>query len=162
MNTRLVSLFFSLLLLVACADLPKFDTREVDKSLLPTQVAADIKNFKGKAVMWGGTILSGTNFKDRSRLEVLAYPVDKDGWPERDQKPLGRFILSQKGYLETADYATGRLITVVGTVSGVEQGKIGETAYTYPVVQSRQLHLWSRMDRKSDTGFHFGIGVMFH
>lgn len=146
---------------MACAQLPKFDRSGVDKSLIPTHVASDIKNLKGKAVMWGGTILSGNNLKDATRLEILAYPLDEDGWPERNQKPLGRFFLTQKGYLETADYANGRVITVVGTVSGIKQGKVGESPYTYPIIQSRQLHRWDNIDRKSSTGFHFGVGVMF-
>lgn len=161
LNSHLAFLF-SVLFLTACAQLPKFDTSQVDKSLLPTHVASDIKNTRGKTVMWGGTILSGKNLKTSTRLEVLAYPLDKDGWPERDQKPLGRFILSEKGYLETADYAKGRTITVVGTVSGIESGKVDESPYTYPIIQSRQLHLWSKGDQKSRTGFHFGVGVIFH
>ena len=159
---RLFTPLFSVLLLSACAELPKFDSADVDKSLLPTQVSGDINQFKGKAVLWGGSILSGKNLKDSTRLEVLAYPLDSDGWPERDQKPIGRFILSQKGYLETADYAKGRVITVVGTVSGTELGKVGDSPYTFPVIQVRQLHLWAQSDRKSGTRFHFGVGVMFH
>lgn len=161
MNSRLISLLYLLLLIPACAQLPKFDTSQVDKSLMPTHVASDIKNLKGKTVMWGGTILSGKNLKNSTRLEVLAYPVDEDGWPERDQKPLGRFILSQKGYLETADYAKGRVITVVGTVTGIEKGKVGDSPYNYPVIQVRQLHLWDKSDQKTGTRFHFGVGVMF-
>lgn len=161
MNIRLATLL-GVLFLAACAQLPKFDITGVDKSLLPTHVASDIGNLKGKAVMWGGTILSGKNLKDSTRLEILAYPLDNDGWPERDQKPLGRFILSQKGYLETADYGKGRVVTVVGTITGTERGKVGETPYTYPVIEVRQLHLWNQVDQKGDTRFHFGVGVMFH
>ena len=161
MNIRL-TLLLTGLLLAACSQLPKFDTTGVNKSLLPTQVASDFNSYKGKAVMWGGAVLSGKNLKDSTRLEVLAYPLDNDGWPQRDQKPLGRFILSQKGYLETADYTKGRVITVVGTVSGIEKGKVGDTPYTFPVIQVRQLHLWQQTDSKDDTRFHFGVGVMFH
>jgi len=162
MNTRLVLTACILLLLSACAQLPKFDTRQVDKSLLPTQVASDIKGTRGKIAMWGGTILSGKNLRASSHLEILAYPLDSDGWPKQDQKPLGRFFLVAPGYLETADYAKGRVVTVIGTISGVEQAKVGESPYTYPVIHSRQLHLWEKSDRKSGTGFHFGVGVIFH
>ncbi len=111
--------------------------------------------------MWGGTIISGKNLKDSTRLEVLAYPLDGDGWPGQDQKPLGRFFLSEQGYLETADYSKGRIITVVGTVQDIEQGKVGESPYIYPVLQSQQLHLWDKIDQKSNTGVQFGIGIMF-
>ena len=153
---------FIALLLAGCAQLPTFDTRDVDRSLLPTQVSASIKTHRGQLVMWGGSILSGKNLQNTTRLEVLAYPLDSDGWPERDQKPLGRFILEQQGYLETADYAKGRVITVVGRVIGLEHGKVDESAYDFPLIQVRQLHLWQQSDRKSGTRFHFGIGVMIH
>ncbi|MDH5444906.1 MAG: Slp family lipoprotein [Gammaproteobacteria bacterium] len=159
---KTLSLLLLVLTITGCAQYPKFDTRHVDKSLLPTQVASDLKAHKGKNILWGGTILSGKNLKKSTRLEVLAYPLDGDGWPERDQKPLGRFILSQAGYLETADYAKGRVITVLGSITGIEKGKVGDSAYTYPLVQVQQLHLWEKIDRKSGTGFHFGVGVMFH
>lgn len=161
MTIRFTTLLIGLLL-AACAQLPKFDTTGVDKSLMPTHVSSDIKNTKGRTVIWGGTILSGKNLKDTTRLEVLAYPLDSDNWPERDQKPLGRFILSQKGYLETADYANGRVITLIGTVSAVEDGKVGKSPYTYPVIEARQLHLWHKSNQKSGTRFHFGVGVVVH
>jgi len=161
-NKSLIAAALALLILTGCSNLPKFDTRQVDRSLIPSHVVSDIKTLKGKTIMWGGTILSGKNFKDSSRLEVLAYPLDSDGWPERDQKPLGRFYVTEKGYLETADYAQGRLITVIGTVTGVIKATVGESPYTYPNIQSQQLHLWDKFDRKSNTGVHFGIGVMFH
>lgn len=151
-----------ILILTACASLPTFNIAGVDKTLLPSQVADNVKNFKGKKVIWGGAILSGKNLKTTTRLEILAYPLDSDGWPERDQKPLGRFILSHKGYLETADYSKGRVITVVGSVTDTEQAKVGQSPYTYPVITSQQLHLWANSRQKSGARVHFGIGVIFN
>ena len=159
---RFYPVLFVLFLLSACADLPKFDTSKVDRTILPTQVIASPSAHTGKQIIWGGVILSGKNLKESTQLEVLAYPLDDDGWPLRDKKPLGRFIVSQQGYLETADYAKNRVLTVVGTIMGTEKGKVGEASYRFPVILAQQIHLWEQFEQKTSTGFHFGIGVMYH
>ena len=153
---------FMLLLLTACANLPEFDTSKVNQQLTPETAKKTPATAKGQTVLWGGTILSSKNLKTSTRLELLAYPVDSDGWPNRNAKPIGRFLLDHTGYLETADYAEGRLLTVVGPIAGVEKGKLGETEYIYPVVQAQQKHLWPKSGQKSGTRVHFGIGVIFH
>jgi len=157
-----ISLSILFMFLFACAQMPKFDRTGIEKVLMPSQVRAELASHQGKIVLWGGTILDGKNLKDQTRLEILAYPLDEDGWPDRDQKPLGRFLAIHQGYLETADYGPGRLVSVVGTISGVEKGKVGETRYTYPIIQVKQQHLWPKSGRKSDTRVHFGVGVVFH
>jgi outer membrane lipoprotein len=159
---RLVLLFAALLLgLVACASGPKFDTSAVDKSLVPTAVAADIDAARGRTAMWGGAIINSRNYEDTSQLEVLAYPLTDVGRPQLDQPPLGRFLVQRSGYLETVDYAPGRLITAIGPVAGVRSGTVGEARYNYPVIEARQLHLWPRSDvaPRSTPQFHFGIGI---
>ena len=155
-------LFIMLLLLQACANLPEFDTSKVNRQLTPETVSRSPTGAKGQTVFWSGLILSSKNLKTSTRLEVLAYPVDKDGWPNLDAKPIGRFLADYAGYLETADYAKGRLLTVVGPISGIEKGKLDETEYTYPVVQAEQKYLWPKSNRKRGTSVHFGIGVIFH
>lgn len=148
--------------LAACATGPDFDTSAVDKSLLPTAAAANIDTARGRTAMWGGPIINSGNYEDTSQLEVLAYPLDDDGRPRLDQPPLGRFLAQRAGYLETVDYAPGRLITAIGQVAGVRSGTVGEARYTYPVIEARQLHLWPRSEavpRSTNPQFHFGIGI---
>ncbi|MDH3343105.1 MAG: Slp family lipoprotein, partial [Gammaproteobacteria bacterium] len=69
------------------------------------------------------------------------------------------FIIKQEGYLEPSNYAQGRLITVIGSIGKNQSGKVGESSYTYPVINAQQLHLWSLYDDQSNTSFHFGIGI---
>ena len=90
---------------------------------------------------------------------ALAYPLDGDNRPRRDGDALGRFVLEQAGYLEPASYAQGRLVTVLGTVSRAETGRIGAADYAYPVIKPQQLYLWPRDSAGDGTSVHFGIGV---
>ena len=159
MLQRFNLLFIPFLLLSACASSPTIDSSGVDRSLTPRSVAGAPQPASGKEVLWGGVIIQTTNMKDRTQLEVLAYPLDTNERPQRDDDPLGRFILDKAGYLEAASYAEGRLLTVIGTVTGTQAGRVGESDYDYPVISVRQLHLWP-IDQGSDgTGVHFGIGA---
>lgn len=156
-------LFTALLLTIflgACATGAQLNTDNVDPSLTPQQAVSEADMQRDKRVLWGGMIINSTNLKGETRIEVLAYPLDSDHYPQTDQSPYGRFLLFKEGYLETVDYAAGRLITVVGRYTGTRQGKVDESEYTYPVIRAEQLHLWSK-GQKRDTRFHFGIGVMF-
>ena len=121
------------LLLGACASSPSFDSSGVDRTLTPQGVIAGPQMAEGKQVLWGGTIIRTTNLKDSTQMEVLAYPLDKNERPLKESDPLGRFIFERAGYLEPKTYAEGRLITVVGTVSGTRTGQVGESTHDYPV-----------------------------
>lgn len=153
------SLSLSCLLLVsACATKP-FDASAVSTSVTPQQVINQPQQNSGKTVLWGGTILDTRNLTEYTQLEILAYPLDSHQRPVKDREPLGRFYIRHKGYLEPQTYTQGREVSVLGIISKLEQGKIGESSYSYPVIQSRQLHLWEKDDGKSRSSFHFGIGI---
>jgi outer membrane lipoprotein len=145
-------------LLLGCAGMPEFDTSGVDRSLTPQSVNAEPELSRGKVALWGGTILETRNLKDATQIEMLAYPLDASYRPMLDSKPLGRFIVRHAGYLEPTTYAQGRYMTVMGTVSGSQNGQVGETTYTYPVVSDTHLHLWSQSD-SGRTSVHFGFGL---
>jgi len=151
--------FLVLSLLASCASTPDFDTTQVDKSLTPQSVIAEPEISRGKTALWGGAILDTRNLEDSTHIEVLAYPLNTYQRPLLDKKPLGRFIIQHKGYLEPSTYAQGRVISVLGKVSGSKSGKVGESTYTYAVINSEQLHLWSPDKDRTRTSFHFGVGV---
>ena len=150
----------SALLLGACASGPRYPTEGVELSLTPQQAIAEADAARGKTILWGGMIINSSNLESRTRIEILAYPLDSNQYPQTDSSPLGRFLLFKDGYLETVDYAPGRLITVRGPLTGTQSGQVGETAYTYPLVSARDLYLWPRAGR-SDPRVHFGVGVVF-
>lgn len=156
---RLFTALLLLSILQGCSTAPEFKTTEVDKTLTPQSVISEPNSSQGKIALWGGTILDIRNLKNNTRIEVLAYPLDSSYRPLIDNKPLGRFIILHAGYLEPTTYAQGELLSVMGNISESQKGKIGETLYTYPVIKAQQLHLWSASDMRSNTRFHFGIGI---
>lgn len=150
----------AVLLLSGCATNPFADQLppDLDRSITPGQVISDPQALRSKWVLWGGTIVTVHNLKDRTEIAVLAYPLEDSGYPKTSQKASGRFIIRYGGFLDPVDYAPGRAVSVLGHVDGVQDGKIGEAPYTFPVVQAQALHLWRPGDSPSSHVL-FGIGV---
>ncbi len=162
MNHRFSSILLLLTasawLLSSCAT--PYDIGQADPRVTPQEAAKDVKGMLNHTVAWGGAIAAAKNLKDKTELEVVAYPLDSTHRPNPEAQPTGRFIVIQGGYLETADYAPGRLITVVGTVSETRQGTVGEAAYVYPIVAADKLQLWPKPTSEArEPRFHFGVGV---
>lgn len=162
MNRRIalaVSLLIGSMLLVSGCVTP-YDIGNADPRVTPTEAAKDVPGMLNHTVAWGGLIATAKNLKDKTELEVVGYPLDSENRPDRDAKPTGRFLAIQSGYLETADYAPGRLITVVGTATETRTGTVGQAKYVYPVVVATKLRLWPKPSgERREPGFHFGIGV---
>src|SRR5262245_51778331 len=94
--------------------------------------------------MVGGDILATRPMPGATEVELLAKPLDGDGRPRHGDDSEGRVIVRASQFLDPAVYAEGRRLTVIGTVSGQEERKIGELPYRYPVVTAADLHLWPR------------------
>lgn len=147
------------LLLASCATTANFDTSQVDRKITPASAIEKPQLSTGKKVIWGGTILDTQNLKNKTQIEVLAYPLNASHRPLQENKPLGRFIIHQTGYLEANNYAPGRQLSVLGNIIHFQKGKVGESSYSYPLIQAEQLYLWPPLSKKSKTSFHFGIGI---
>lgn len=154
-----VPLLLAGLLLTACATGPRFNLSGVDDTLTPADAVQVMAKARDRVVHWGGSIIATTNLKDSTRVEVLAYPLDRNSLPDLSAKAQGRFILLQSGYLEAADYAPGRLVSVVGKLTETLSTRIGEATAVFPVVQAEQIYLWPPDAQRSRTQFHFGLGV---
>lgn len=162
-NKRLLYIqFLYILLMTACGTSPEFDTSGIDLDITPQHAADNTEILEGSQILWGGIIISSTNLKDETQIEVLAYPLASRYRPDIDLEPLGRFLAIQPGYLETRNFAQGRLITVSGVLQKNRIGRIGESEYTYPVINISQLQLWKTQRQSSEPSVHIGVGVMFH
>lgn len=145
----------------ACAT--PFDVGTADRKTTPQQATADLGAVRGRTVAWGGVIVHAKNLQDATQIEVLGYPLDLDNRPDTKAAPLGRFLALHPGYLETADYNAGRLLSVVGSITETREGTVGEARYVYPVLAATRLHLWPKETQQpADTQFHFGIGIGIH
>jgi outer membrane lipoprotein len=133
--------------------------------LTPQTAAEGDEVFRGERVLWGGTVVSVTNMEKRTQLEILAFPLGRGQRPDTDAQARGRFLAVADDFLDPADYAAGREVTVTGSLKPVKQGRIGELDYTYPVVSVTDIQLWPRRDasgRSGDSGVRFGFGVIIH
>jgi outer membrane lipoprotein len=145
-----------------CAVTPPFKLEGVNRTITPKEAATDFAKVKGQKVLWGGIIVNSTNTEQGTQFEILAYPLDSNYKPQTSQNTLGRFIAIAGQYLETLDYAQGRLLSVTGTLKETKAGKIGDADYTYPVVTIDQHYLWKQGTQFSEPRVHFGVGVIFH
>jgi len=146
------------MLLGGCAGSPDYANYGAEAALTPQRVSARPQLGVGKQVLWGGVIMKTVNLKDRTQIEVLAFPLNSRERPNIDQPPLGRFIFEKRGYLEPANYASQRQITVLGTVTGTLPGQVGESDYNYPLVTPRQHTLWPYDRGYTGSNIRFGIG----
>ena len=129
----------------------------------PTPAEVRASGTTGGEVHWGGQIVNVQNERDRTLVEVLALPLDSDGEPQNDQRPQGRFLVDKSGFLEPHEYAPGRLVEVRGRLKGFVDGKVGDSAYRYPVVVSERVKLWGSSHSSSSSAPTFwpsiGIGA---
>ena len=159
MFPRVVMLLLTLAL-AACASGP-LPTEGVARDLSPGEVRDAPADAVGQTVIWGGVIANARNLEERTRLEVVAYPLDdRSQRPLTTKAPIARFRVYADGYLETAEYATGRRVTVRGEVTGTERGRIDDAVYQFPVVESDELELWPERRQRNDSGFNFGFGII--
>jgi outer membrane lipoprotein len=149
-----------LLLIGGCSSTPLLPTEGVNRELTPQQVADSGKEMTGSRVLWGGVIVTATNLRERTRLEVLAYPLDSSQRPQTGKLAGSRFLAYHPGYLESVDYAAGRQVSMVGTLTGIEEARLGEHSYRYPAITSEKIHLWPVAPPPSEPKVHFGIGVI--
>lgn len=162
MNPKPPILAVLLVALVGCATGPRYDATQVDASLTASQVAAAPAEHQGAHVIWGGIIVTTRNLPGYTEMEVLSYPLDSSQRPLISGAEQGRFLARTSRYLEAIDYAPGRRVTLRGTVEQTLEGKVGEAAYTFPLIQADDVYLWSRDGGAPTTPqFHFGIGVIF-
>jgi outer membrane lipoprotein len=155
----LVALTIVALSLTACVPPPLFDRTDAANKLAPWQAAeapamADI-------VIWGGAIVSVRNLPQTTEIEVLAYPLDQKQRPLQRAPSQGRFIVIQDGFVEPADFPTGRYLTVKGKLFGTRESHIDQSQYRFPVVKEAKLHVWPTDYYYHRSRWSFGLGVGF-
>jgi len=154
---RLVTLA---VLLTACASSPVVDDDIAIAPIGPAHVLAE-SGHEGQMVVWGGRIVSVSNYADFTELEVVSLPLDRGDRPRLGTEPGVRFLLRQPGFLEPMQFGPGRHVTVLGQVQGLEERSVGEYQYQHPVLDAHNLHLWpadpAQWQRR--TNFSIGIGI---
>jgi len=128
----------------ATAPFPEEQTRSVNRSLTLARLRADLQAHVGAHVILGGEILAAIPKPGETEIEVLSRPLDSGEAPERGDRSSGRFLARTPEFLDPAIYARGRRITVLGTVVGSEERRVGELPYLYPVISVQRIKLWPK------------------
>ncbi|WP_425490555.1 Slp family lipoprotein [Brenneria izadpanahii] len=102
--------------------------------------------YVGQESRFGGRVVSIRNEADRTRLEIASMPLDGAARPRLDSPSEGRFIAYVNRFLDPVDFRN-RLVTVVGPITGTEQGAIGDRPYRYVVVDVRGYQRWNVAQR---------------
>lgn len=132
-------------LLGGCASaFPSAVMDTVNTRVTADELRRDPAAHTGERVIVGGEILSTRPRPGETELELLARRRLRDDSPERSDRTPGRLLLRTPEFLDPAVYAPGRRITVVGTVTGVEERKLGELPYRYPVITVERIRLWPK------------------
>ncbi|MEN6466728.1 MAG: Slp family lipoprotein [Syntrophaceae bacterium] len=133
-----------LVLLFACSPFSRQALQQVDVTLPFNDIQKAPRKYLNKNVLWGGQIIDTNVRKNGTFITVMDKPLDFEKRPEEGDVSDGRFIIRHPGFLDPAIYKPGREISVIGAISGVEVQPVGELQYSYPVVDSKHLHLWER------------------
>ncbi|QSR86969.1 Slp family lipoprotein [Candidatus Methylacidiphilum infernorum] len=132
--------------LIACQAGPF--TKE-EKNILKTQppfslIIAHPEEFIGSRLFLGGVIAQVQNLPDKTLMEVIHKPLSRSfKVPLSTDLSYGRFIVSTKKFLDPSIYTRGKSVTVIGRLSRVQRGIIGQRPYKYPVISASHIHLWS-------------------
>ncbi len=146
-----------LLWLSGCASrLPQSIEQAPGESIAIAQVQKTPQSFLGKEVRWGGDILEVANTGDHTDVLVLGRELSKKGEPVVDGQVDARFIARFAGFREPAVFPQDKRLTVSGVISGVEQRKVGEYSYPYPVVEVRESHLWPDPRPRDEHRYYYG------
>lgn len=145
------------LVLAACATTPPLDPAGTLADLGPHQVGATDPP-AGSAVLWGGMIVEVDNRADRTRIEVLAYPLDARQRPRLEQPSQGRFIAVLPGFVDPLAYPQGRFVSLRGALLGAE-GADESPGGDSPQVAVQAIHLWPRGFRNDGPKIGIGVGV---
>lgn len=145
---RLALLGVSLVALAGCATYPisKSVRQEASKATL-AQVLENPDAHQGQLVIWGGRIIKTMNQTNGADIYVLKLPLTHFEKPISDANSTGRFIARANRFVDPQVFKNGRRITVAGTITGLKTEKLQKTQYTYPVLASRELHLWPHHQR---------------
>ena len=106
------------------------------------EVRAHPERFLGADVRWGGEILGVANRAESTEVEIYARPLRDNGEPRPDGGDAVRFIARVEGFLDPAEYAPQKRMTVRGRVDAPVTRPVGEYPYRYPVVAAEHFHLW--------------------
>ncbi len=144
------------LVLTGCSSLPPAIKNPPAFDLSYQQAVSNLDKFKNAPLRWGGKIIEVENEPSFSALQVLAYPLDSEGYPRLDGTGYGRFVVKSPSLLDPAVYTKDTLVTVAGMLEGSAERTIGNKKVILPSVATQQIHIWQ--ERNYNNSYYGGFG----
>ncbi|WP_275369391.1 Slp family lipoprotein [Xenorhabdus bovienii] len=135
------------MILTGCVSVPdaiKGTTKTPVENLLSVKNTPEL--YIGHEGRFGGKVLSVLNEKDRTRLEILALPLASNAAPLLNKPSLGRVYAYVNGFLEPNDFKD-QYVTVMGSITDLEKGMVGNSPYNYVVMNVVGFKLWYESER---------------
>lgn len=140
-------LLLSAFVLAGCVTVPdsiKGTSAKPQQDLLRVNSAPQL--YVGQEARFGGKVISVMNDTDRTRLEMVVQPLDESARPVLTAAFVGRIYADINGFVDPASL-NNQMVTVIGTIKGTEQGRIGQAQYRYVVVNVTGYQHWHLTQR---------------
>lgn len=135
-------LFLASLVLSGCVTVPdsiKGHSESPQQDLARVLTAPAL--FTGQESRFGGKVVKVDNRNGMTRLEIAAMPLDAGARPMLGTPSIGRIFADVNGFIDPIDF-NQQMVTVVGTISGTEKGKVGEAQYNFLVIKVTGYQRW--------------------
>jgi outer membrane lipoprotein len=98
--------------------------------------------YVGQEARFGGKVVSVQNQQGKTRLEIATVPLDDAARPTLGEPSRGRIFADVNGFIDPVDFH-GQLVTVVGPIVGVVDGKIGSSSYKFMLMNVIGYKRWN-------------------
>ena len=141
------------ILLLSTASCAPVISKQIRDQIRPDIAFKDVLNdpehYKGQIIILSGVIIETKNTKEGTLLQVLQRPAGFRGQPKDVDETEGRFLALYDRYLDAEVYTKGREVTIGGEIEWKRTLTLpsGEIAYTYPLIQVKEIYLWPIVER---------------
>ncbi len=137
--------------------IPDHLAKQVNEQLSYEQVKDSPETYRGQIVVWGGEVLSAVRQADRTKIEVLQMPLNKDYVPGFDKAlSHGRFFVwdSRQEIIDPAIFEKGSKVTVIGEIEGKSSTSSDLVSSESPILVIRDMTLWNNSGKTSFYSYH--------
>lgn len=141
--------------------IPDHLVKQVNEELSYEQVKGSPETYRGQIVVWGGEVLSVVREGERTKIEMLQMPLNKDHVPEFSKASShGRFFAwdSRQEIIDPAIFEKGSKVTVIGEIEGESPKSSDPVTSDLPVLAIRDMTLWNRQTSSFSPYYDYGYG----
>ena len=108
--------------------------KEINPDVKISDIFDDPYGVNGETILFGGTIMSITSYVGKTSMEIRQLELDPKFVPMLNSRSEGVIVAKFSTFLPQDVYRPGRLITIIGRVTGVEEQRFGPVSHNYPMV----------------------------